>query len=133
MDDKHEIRRNDDGSVDEVVTWGWIHIEQLATNSWWIGIDTADGRLLHVNFHAKGRISILVEDEGPSTLWKEKCPRFGMENTREAIAKRARKIRLTNTAVHYDACFEDKADPPCPVCQAVERGIAAGLAAEERQ
>ncbi len=46
----------------------------------------------------------------------------------EPWAERARAIRLRDTLVFVDACFDDKRDPPCAVCRAVERGIAAGLA-----
>jgi len=61
-----EIRRNEDNTVDEVVVCGNVHVEQMDTGSWWIGIDTADGRLLHLNFHARGKITLNVQDEGPS-------------------------------------------------------------------
>jgi hypothetical protein len=47
----------------------------------------------------------------------------------EVVAAEARRIRLTNTNVFVDECFETKADPPCALCWAVERGIAAGLLA----
>lgn len=68
----HEVRRNADGTIDEVVGWGFIHVEQMSQTHWWIGIDTADGRLLHLNFHAKGRIRLTVEDQGPSDLWSRR-------------------------------------------------------------
>ena len=64
----HEIRRNEDTSVDEVVGWGFVHVEQMSAEHWWIGLDTSDGRLLHLNFRARGRIRLAVEDQGPSTL-----------------------------------------------------------------
>jgi hypothetical protein len=67
--DAHEVRRNEDGSLDEVVGWGFLHLEQMDTGHWWIGFDTADGRLLHINLHARGRIRANVADEGASDLW----------------------------------------------------------------
>jgi len=66
--DAHEVRLVD-GAVDEVVGWGFLHVEQMSGGHWWIGFDTADGRLLHLNFHAKGSIRCRVEDQGPSELW----------------------------------------------------------------
>jgi hypothetical protein len=44
----------------------------------------------------------------------------------------ARKMRLENKAIFYDECAETKIDPPCALCQAVERGIVAGLVAAQR-
>ena len=67
--DHHEIRRNDDNTVDEVIAWAWVHVEQMDRNHWWMSLDTPGGRLLHLHFYAKGAIALNVEDEGPSTLW----------------------------------------------------------------
>jgi hypothetical protein len=52
-----------------VVGWGFFHLEQMDDGHWWIGFDTEDGRLIHINLHAKKRITANVADEGPSNLW----------------------------------------------------------------
>lgn len=56
-----EIRRNDDGTLDEVVAPN-LHLEQMDNNHWWMAIYTKDGRVT-VNFHARGNISAFVEEE----------------------------------------------------------------------
>ena len=66
--DAHEVRRNEDGTVDEVVGFGFLHIEQMSAQHWWIGFDTADGRLLHLNVHARGGLRFGVEDQGSSDV-----------------------------------------------------------------
>ena len=39
-----EIRKNDDGSIDEVIAKGCaIHLEQMHKNAWYLGIDADDG------------------------------------------------------------------------------------------
>lgn len=39
------IRRNEDGSVDEILATGRVHVEQMDDASWWVGIETDEGRL----------------------------------------------------------------------------------------
>lgn len=59
---KTDIRDPDD----EMVAFGLIHIEAMSENSWWIGIYTVDGRLIHVNLWNKTRARIYsrMEDQG---------------------------------------------------------------------
>jgi len=47
-----EIRRNDDGSLDEVVACRprFVHLEQMDTDSWWLRIDIDGKRAVVVNF-----------------------------------------------------------------------------------
>ena len=45
-----EIRRNDDGTLDEIVATGAsVHLEQMGGNHWWMSIEIA-GQCVHVNF-----------------------------------------------------------------------------------
>ncbi len=70
----HEIRLNDNGTLDEVVGWGFFHLEQMSAGHWWLSIDTEDGRMIHVNFYTNNGKTILafVEDQGKSDLWLKK-------------------------------------------------------------
>lgn len=44
MTEGMEIRRNPDGSIDEIVAKDcFVHIEQMNGNSWFISLDTPDG------------------------------------------------------------------------------------------
>lgn len=60
-----EIRRNRDGSLDEVVgTKVNVHLEQMAGNAWWMGVSSADDtHLVHVNFYSKRRIDAEADDQ----------------------------------------------------------------------
>lgn len=60
-----EIRRNPDGSLDEVVAQNvTIHLEQMADNFWWMGVSSADdSHLVHVNFYSKRRIDAEADDQ----------------------------------------------------------------------
>lgn len=63
--DKVVIRRNDDGTLDEVIVQEChAHVEQMADNSWWLGLSLPDGTLVHVNF-TTGRAKIA------GTVWME--------------------------------------------------------------
>lgn len=60
-----EIRRNRDGSLDEVVAQNvFVHLEQMADNSWWMGLSTSDdAHLIHVNFYSDRAIEAEAEDQ----------------------------------------------------------------------
>ncbi len=60
-----EIRRNRDGSLDEVVAENvFVHLEQMADNSWWMGVSTPDNtHLVHVNFYSEQVIEAEAEDQ----------------------------------------------------------------------
>ncbi|HUP62429.1 MAG TPA: hypothetical protein VNA69_18635 [Thermoanaerobaculia bacterium] len=60
-----EIRRNADGSLDEVVATNVnVHVEQMAENAWWVGVSAADdSHLVHVNFYSDSRIDAEAEDQ----------------------------------------------------------------------
>ena len=52
------VRRNEDGSLDEIVASECsVHLEQMHTNLWWMLIRTVDGTELTVNF-STGRAPI---------------------------------------------------------------------------
>lgn len=53
-----EIRRNPDGTIDEVVARGGsLHIEQLSDDGWYIGLDMPDGTYWQFYLGAKNRKS----------------------------------------------------------------------------
>jgi hypothetical protein len=54
-----KIRCNPDGTVDEVIALGAVHIEQLDDNQWWLCIDEKGGRT-SVVFSARGKIKVHV-------------------------------------------------------------------------
>lgn len=60
-----EIRRNRDGSLDEVVAQNvFVHLEQMADNAWWMGVSTPDNaHLVHVNFYSQRVIEAEAEDQ----------------------------------------------------------------------
>jgi len=67
----HEVRRNEDGTPDEVVGFGFMHLEQMDNGAWWIGFDTEDGLLLHVNLWTtrNTKIHARAEKVSSSDLW----------------------------------------------------------------
>jgi len=49
-----EIRRNDDGSIDEIVAKGAdLHIEQMSNDGWYMGLQMPDGSYWQFWFGAK--------------------------------------------------------------------------------
>jgi hypothetical protein len=56
-----EIRRNDDGTVDEVVT-EHVHVEQMADGEWWIGIYTSVTERIALTLSARGKIKATVNE-----------------------------------------------------------------------
>ena len=62
--EKNIIRRNGDGTLDEVFCEPCqLHLEQMAGGHWWIGILVGDGVFHHINLHAKGKITARIETE----------------------------------------------------------------------
>lgn len=56
-----EVRKNPDGTLDEVVGSGYVHLEQMDSGHWWIGIGYRD--VLHINLHSRREITATVMDE----------------------------------------------------------------------
>jgi hypothetical protein len=57
-----EIRKNPDGSIDEIVAKGCdLHIEQMDRYTWYIGFTEADGSYRQFSVRAKTRVDV-VED-----------------------------------------------------------------------
>lgn len=53
-----EIRRNPDGSIDEIVAKNCtLHVEQMSNDGWFMGIDGPDGSYWQFWFGAKNRRS----------------------------------------------------------------------------
>jgi hypothetical protein len=53
-----EIRKNDDGSIDEIVAKGCaVHVEQMTDDGWYMGIDGKDGSYWQFWFGSKNRKS----------------------------------------------------------------------------
>ena len=60
MSDAVTIRRNDDGSIDEIVAQDCaIHVEQMDGNSWYMGLQASDGSYWQFWFGAKNRKSLV--------------------------------------------------------------------------
>ena len=58
-----EVRYNDDGTLDEIVGTGPVHLEQMDTGHWWIGF--GNKLMLHVHLHSRrnAKIAANVIDE----------------------------------------------------------------------
>jgi len=53
-----EIRRNPDGSIDEIVAHGAnLHVEQMSDDGWFMGLDMPDGSYWQFWFGSKNRKS----------------------------------------------------------------------------
>lgn len=70
--DEIEVRRNADGSLDEIVASGvTVHLEQMSEKSWWLGIDKGGYRQVVWFGIEKGKLVANSEcDAGPSDLQK---------------------------------------------------------------
>ena len=56
-----EIRRNEDDTLDEVVTRGF-HLEQMSDNHWWLMVSNSR-REVHVDLSARTKIVAAVREE----------------------------------------------------------------------
>jgi hypothetical protein len=61
-----DIRLNDDGTLDEIVGTGTIHLEQMDTNHWWMQFECAGGKTVTVSLQARGAIKATHEMEAVS-------------------------------------------------------------------
>jgi hypothetical protein len=113
-----EIRRNEDGTVDEVVVCGNVHVEQMDTGHWWIGIDPADGRLLHLNLHARGKITLNVEDDSPSDLAVGCDPAtlLTLVEAVERLIEDGHREECAITDARFHAPYSNKKGPPACTC-----------------
>ena len=79
-----EVRKNTDGSLDEIVAgdFGWnktsnkkmrrklkrrqrginFHLEQMDGPHWWASITLPNGKMIHLNFTARGNIKVSAEE-----------------------------------------------------------------------
>ncbi len=56
-----EVRRNPDGTLDEVVAHDcFFHLAQMSDDRWWLVVEK-DGRQLHVNLMTKRQGKIVAE------------------------------------------------------------------------
>ena len=60
---KNEIRRNEDGTIDEIVVSGVdLHIEQMDKGYWWMGIYSRENdKVLLLGFCSKKKIDLNIE------------------------------------------------------------------------
>ena len=60
-----EVRRNDDGTIDEIVAEGCvIHLEQMDKGSWYLGLyadHSPNASLLQVDIVSKKRVKVLAQ------------------------------------------------------------------------
>lgn len=58
MSEPVEIRRNPDQSIDEIcIDGGNVHIEQMSSDGWYMGVEAKDGSYWQFWFGAKNRKS----------------------------------------------------------------------------
>jgi hypothetical protein len=62
----YEVRLDHNGELDEVFGNGYLHLERMDGNQWWIGFTLTDGRMLHFRFGAnnsRASFTMLVEED----------------------------------------------------------------------
>jgi hypothetical protein len=68
---EYEVRRNDDGSLDEFVAEDVaVHLEQMDGNEWFLDIEQGD-QTVRIFLTAKGRIRATLEAKPSATREKE--------------------------------------------------------------
>jgi hypothetical protein len=72
-----EIRNHASGKLDEIVARGAdVHLEQMDSGFWWLGLEV-EGRRFHVNFVSAKGIRVTVNEEeldfgpGPAEIFKK--------------------------------------------------------------
>ncbi len=69
-----EIRNHANGRLDEIVARGAnVHLEQIDSNYWWMGLQLA-GRYFHVRFSSAKGIRVTVDEDTPEGV-KRHAPR----------------------------------------------------------
>ena len=59
-----EIRCNPDGTIDEVVANHCnVHVEQMTSTSWWVGITRGGVPMLHLDLSSKARVKLTARNE----------------------------------------------------------------------
>jgi hypothetical protein len=63
--EQYEVRRNEDGTVDEIVSENvkFLHVEQMDNGHWWIGITLKNKKRLMLNFTSGRKIKASVEED----------------------------------------------------------------------
>lgn len=60
-----EIRNHASGRLDEIVARGAdVHLEQMDSNYWWLGIEV-EGRYFHVRFDSAKSIRVTIDEDRP--------------------------------------------------------------------
>lgn len=60
-----EIRNHANGRLDEIVARGAnVHLEQMDSNYWWMGLEVA-GRRFHVRFNSAKGIRVTINEDTP--------------------------------------------------------------------
>jgi archaeosine-15-forming tRNA-guanine transglycosylase len=60
-----EIRNRADGRLDEIFASGAeVHLEQMDSGFWWMGLEV-EGRRFHINFVSAKGIRVTVDEEEP--------------------------------------------------------------------
>lgn len=60
MSERPKVRRNEDGTLDEVVADGcYFHLEQMSDSAWWLVVDSG-GVAVSVNLFTKRGAKILA-------------------------------------------------------------------------
>ena len=57
----HGPKNQDTDDCDEVVGFGFFHVEQMDTNAYWARLDVPDGRAIVMWFNSKSKIRMSAE------------------------------------------------------------------------
>lgn len=64
-----EVRLNEDGSVDEIVASGPIHIEQMSEGQWWMSIGDGDTSIRVVFTSTTGAEIVAIAETIEGSSW----------------------------------------------------------------
>lgn len=109
-----EVRRNDDGSLDEIVGSGRYHLEQMADDHWWMQLGP---HIVHLM--AKGKITAITETEAddPAPLPRE--PQVSGGGVFRELAERAIPF-LRDEGEKYD---DDGSNEPLELAREIEHAL----------
>lgn len=123
--DTIKLRTNEDGTLDEVIGEGFVHIEQQDSGHWWLRIDGKGGSVV-VNFHSSEPIKAFAERDA-SALESEGLGRSPERDLVERLRTRGNDLRCHPVANGTIDATEEAGELLIEAAAALDCGAGVGV------